>query len=137
MELMFSPYDAATLKSQAERISSAAGELAAFGETDPGLAAECGVEINALEARTILSGGAPARVIARTTEAIKHGRPAVLPIEDIQALSRLEAVVALGNSRISLRLASLDAEASQEPFARLSGLAGLATGAIGLVKSFI
>jgi|FLYK01.1.fsa_nt_gi hypothetical protein len=137
MEILYPPHDAVRLAESVAKISEAARVLAAFGEADPGLASECGVEINALEARTILASGAPARVAARAVEAARTGRPAAVSAQDLEALSRLEAVVALGKSRIDLRLAALEAEASQEPLSRLAGLAGLATGAVGLIKSIL
>jgi hypothetical protein len=137
MRLNFAPDQAARLAGRAASVARAAGELSLFGESDPDLARECGVEISALEARTILSGGAPARIAAAAGEASRWGRPAVLAAEDMDAMERLEHVVALGKSRIDLKSAALDAEASQEPLARLGGFIGLAGAAAGFLKSIL
>jgi hypothetical protein len=136
MNTTFDPRTAALLAQRALSIQSSAAELAGLGEYDPVLAGECGVEVCSLEARTILSSGAPRRVAASAQEAAQTGRPAMIVTADLEALSRLEGVVALGSSRIGFHLASLDAAAAQEPTARLGNLVGLASGAIGLIRSF-
>lgn len=137
MNTTFDPQTAALLAERAVTLQGSAAELAAFGEHDPGMAGECGVEICSLEARTILSGGAPGRVAALASESARAGRAASIPQSDIEALSRLEAVVALGSSRIGLRMAALDAQEAQGPAATAGSLIGLATGAIGFIRSFI
>lgn len=136
MRTTFDPRSAALLAERASRIQGSGAELAALGEVDPDLAGECGVEICSLEARTILASGAPSRVVAMAGEAARSGRPTAIETSDIEAMSRLEQVVALGSSRISLKLAALEAQAAQEPTARMGSLMGLATGAVGLFKTF-
>lgn len=136
MNLQFSAQQATQLVSRAVGLAGAAKELALFGEMDPELAGACGVEISALEARSLLSGGALDRIVQGSSTAAREGKPVALAAEDVEAFGRLEAVVALGSSRINLKLASMEAEASQEGLAKWGGLLGLATGAIGLIKSF-
>lgn len=135
MKLTLDPAIATQLGDKTARLIGAAQELSVFGEMDPGLAGECGVEICSLEARTILSGGAPFRVASLAGESARARRPVALSSDDLDAVSRLEAVVSMGSSRINLKLASLDAAASQEPMAKLGNLIGFATGAVGLIKS--
>lgn len=136
MKTNFDPASAARLAERAEAIQASAQELAALGERDPGLAGACGVEVCALEARTILFSGAPARVAKSAAQAAGMGQIASIEISDMQALSRLEAVVSLGSSRIDLKMASMDAEAAQHPTAMLGSALGLASTAFGLFKSF-
>lgn len=136
MRTTFDPRTAALLAERATAIQGAALELAALGEVDPGLAGECGVEVCSLEARTILSGGGPSRVIQMAAEAAQRGQLVSIPTVDLEALSRLEAVTALGSSRITLKLAALDAAAAEGPKATIQSLMGLASGAVGLWKTF-
>jgi hypothetical protein len=136
MKTTFDPRTAAVLAERAVAIQGASAELASLGEFDPGLAGECGVEVCSLEARTILAGGAAGRVAQIAAEAAQKGQSAVIATSDLEALSRLEAVTVLGSSRIGLKLAALDAEAAEEPKARIGSLMGLATGAVGLFKTF-
>jgi hypothetical protein len=140
VNITFDPRSAALLGHRAQALQISGAELGALGEHDPELAGECGVEICSLEARTILSAGAPARVQAISQEAARANRPAVVSARDVDALSRLEAVVAMGSSRIALKLAAMDAAAAQEPAARLGNIVTLATsaaGAIGFLKGIL
>jgi hypothetical protein len=132
----FDPRTASLLAERAYSIQVSAAELAGLGEHDPGLAGDAGVEICALEARVLLASGAPERVRGAAQEAARVGRPAQISASDLEALSRLEAVVAMGSSRIGLRLASMDAEAAQVPAVSMGNMVGLATGAIGFIRSF-
>jgi len=129
------PVQAASLAERVAALSGSARELSLFDETDPHLAAECGVGLSALEARTILGSGAAHRVATAAAEAARSGRPASLAAEDMEAVSRLERVVALGSSMITLKLASMEAAARQEPVASVGNLIGLGTGLVGLIKS--
>lgn len=137
MKLLLDPSVAAQLGEKTAHLIGAGRELSAFGEIDPELAGECGVEICSLEARTILSSGAPFRVASLAGESARTRRALSLASEDLEAVSRLEAVVAMGSSRIALKLASMDASAAQEPMAKVGTLLGVATGAIGLIKGFL
>lgn len=115
-------------------LAAAGQELAIFGETEPDLAGSCGVEICALEARSILAGGYLTR-IHQAAQAAQLGRPVMLAANDVEALARLEQVITLGSSRIALKAASMDAQASQDGLAKVGTFVGLATGVVGLVKS--
>jgi hypothetical protein len=137
MNLPLDPEKAAILVDRTVRLAGSARELALFGETDPFLASECGVELGALEARMILSSGAVDRIARAASEAIQSGRTATISADDIEALSRLEGVVSLGSSKIELKMAAMDASASQEPITRITNLLGLAGGAYGLIKSIL
>jgi hypothetical protein len=133
--MTLSPDQAQFLYQQIGRIASAAQELGQFGETEPDLAGACGVEVCSLEARTILAGGYLQRLAAAAAESVRSGRPATVAAEDLEAASRLEGAVALGSSRIGNKMAALEAESSQEGVAKIGGLLGMATGAVGLIKS--
>lgn len=131
------PDMAGKLAQKTAYLIGAAQELSSFDEEDPVMAGECGVEICALEARTILSGGIPYRVLAKAQEAGRIRRPFMVPVSDLEAVSRLEAVVSMGASRIGHKIASLDAAIAQQPTNMIGNMIGIATGAIGLIKSFL
>lgn len=135
MNMTFPPEHASFFRQSATSLGRAARELALFGEVDPELARECGIEVGALEARTILSGGAPARIATAADEALRTGRSVSVTRDDVEALSRLNAVVALNSSRIGIQMAALAAAESQDRMAQLGSMIGLATGAVGLIKS--
>lgn len=137
MNLTLNPGTAAQLAEKTAQLIGAGRELASFGEEDPTLAGDCGVEICSLEARTILAGGAPNRVASIAVEAVRTRRSVTIATQDLEAVSRLEAVVAMGSSRIGLKLATLDASASAEPMTRLGSMIGLATGAAGFIRSLL
>jgi hypothetical protein len=131
----FSSQEAAFLGVRAAHIQEGARELALFGETEPVLSSECGVELPAFEARTILSGGAPQRIALAAQESAQTGRTLSVAQDDLESLSRLEGVVALGSSRARVHLAAVEAAEQQSGLNKLGGFIGLASGAIGLVKS--
>lgn len=135
MNVTFTPDQAGVLGERAERLGAGAQEFARLGENDPYLAAECGVEVGSLEARQLLSGGALQRISMAARESLKTGHPAQMAGSDLDTLSRLEGVVALGSSRIGIKMAAMDAEKQQEGLAKLGSFIGLATGAVGLYKS--
>lgn len=135
MNVSFGPDVAGRLAEKAAYVQMAGKELALFGEAEPWLAAQCGVEIGALEARTLLSGGAATRIGRLAGEAAAAGAPVVLAAEDLEALSRLEGVLALSSSRIGQAIAIMDAREQSSGFDNLGSVIGLATGAVGLIKS--
>lgn len=137
VNFQISPGDALRLAQAAGRAAEAAQVIALFGEAEPDLAGECGVEVCALEARALLSGGAPDRLARAAAEAARTGRPATVSADDFSAVTRLEAVAALGRQRIDLKAAALDAEASQEGLARLGGILSLASSAYGILKTVL
>ena len=134
MDLHFTPEQAAQLGRRAMGLAAAGQELAVFGETEPDLAGSCGVEICALEARSILAGGYLTR-IHQAVQAAQLGRPVMLAANDVEALARLEQVITLGSSRIALKAAAMDAQAGQDGLAKVGSFVGLASGVVGLVKS--
>jgi hypothetical protein len=129
------PAEASRLGARAETIEKAARVFALFGEEDPALAAACGVEIGSLEARTLLSGGAGRRIASAASESVRAGRQLVLGAEDLEALSRLEAVVALGSARIALQISALDEAEGRSGMGRIGDMIGMVTGAVGLYKA--
>lgn len=137
MNVSFGPDVARRLAEKAAFVQMAGRELSLFGETEPWLAAQVGVEIGALEARTLLAGGSAVRVGQAAEEAAMSGRPVVLAAEDLEALSRLEGVLAISKSRIDHAVGQLDAR-MQAPgiMDSLGSVIGLATGAVGLFKTF-
>lgn len=135
MNIQLGAQEASLLSEKVAQLVLSARVLSSFAEQDPGMAGECGVEVNALEARTILSGGACARISGRCSEAARMGRPAQIDQVDLETLGRLEGVLALGAARIGLKIAALDAAHGQEGMARMGSIIGLATGAVGLFKS--
>lgn len=137
MNLLLDPRSAALLAQKTAHLIVAGRELSSFGEEDPTLAGEVGVEICSLEARTILSSGAPFRVAQLAGEAARARRQMTVSSQDLETLSRLEAVVSMGSSRINQKLAAMDASAAQEPMAKLGSLIGLATGAAGFIRSIL
>lgn len=137
MNLLLDPGSAATLSEKTARLIMAGRELSNFGEMDPVLAGECGVEISSLEARTILSSGVPFRVAQLASEGARSRRQVTVSSQDLEILSRLEAVVSMGSARIDLKLATLDASASQEPMAKLGSMIGLATGVAGFIRGLL
>lgn len=137
MNLTLNPGTAAQLAEKTAQLIGAGRALASFGEEDPSLAGECGVEICSLEARTILAAGAPYRVSSLAGESARQGRPVTIATQDLEAVSRLEAVVSMGSSRIGLKMATLDASESAEPMTKLGSMIGLATGAAGLIRSLL
>lgn len=136
MNLQFGPGQGEAVARRAEALAGAAMAVVQLDEEDPELSSACGVEVCALEARTVLGSGVLGRVAAAASEA-RRGRPFVLSSEDVQALDSLARAVSRADTRIGLKRAALDAEASQEGIARFGGLLGLATGAVGFVKSFL
>lgn len=135
MNVSVSPREAAVLSEVADRVMKGAWELSRFQETEPGLAGACGIEVSALEARTILGSGSVNRLRDAAAGATRTGRPTAVNSEDLDQFSRLEGVLALADSRIAQKVAEIDAGQSQEGAAKLGSLIGLATGAVGLWKS--
>lgn len=135
MDLTLGVPEAGVLAQKAAALSQAARELSAFADQDPGLAGDCGVEVNALEARGILSGGVCERLGARCMDGIRNRRPIQISGGDLEQLERLEGVLSVASSRIGLKIAAIDAAGSQEGVAMLGSVMGFATGAVGLIRS--
>lgn len=138
MNVSFGPDMARVLAEKARNVHMAGRELALFGEQEPWLASDCGIEIGSLEARTILSSGATARVFETADMAARAGKTAVLATGDVEALSRLEGVLSMAASKVAQKQAMLDA--AESPVAKIGqvlGLAATAASAIGMIKQIL
>jgi hypothetical protein len=138
MNVSFGPDMARVLAEKARHVHMAGRELALFGEQEPYLASDTGIEIGSLEARTILSSGATARVFEAADSAARSGKPVTLMAGDVEALSRLEGVLASASSKIAQKQAMLEAQDS--PMAKVGqvlGLAAAAANAIGMIKQVL
>lgn len=133
-ELQFSPDVAAALRVKVDQVRLSGSELGSFGEREPHLASECGVELASLEARSILSGGAPDRILAQATAAEGQKRPFAVYTQDLRQVERLEGLVSTAASRIAQKYMMIDA---QPPAAlgSISTVIGLVTGAVNLVRT--
>jgi hypothetical protein len=136
MNVVLGPSEAVGLAEKAAALDGAARELCQFVDSDPSLAGQCGVEVNAVEVRTLLMAGAASRIFQRGTEAGRLGKRMEVSTEDLEQLSRLEGVISLSASRIALKSAALEAADGQDGMAKLGSIIGLTTGAVGLVRSF-
>jgi hypothetical protein len=138
MNVSFGPDIARTLAEKAKHVHMAGRELALFGETEPFQASDCGVEIGSLEARSILSSGATARVFEAAEAASRTGKPVTLSTGDVEALSRLEGVLSMASSKIAQKQAML--EAADSPMAKIGqvlGLAATAVNVLGIIKQVL
>lgn len=131
LALGFTGSRADTLASKGRALSEAAGELVRLHETSPDLTALAGVEVAALEARVILEGGA----VDRVSRALSGSQSP--SAQDVEALSRLEGVLTVAESRIGTCMGAMEARESSAPMEKLAGFIGLATGAVSLVRSII
>lgn len=135
MNIQYAPQYGPVMVERTRVLADSARVITDFDETDPDLAGACGVEVCALEARSLLGSGVLSRVSAAIAAAAQKGTPFMLTEEDVAAMDRLEGSVSRGLSRIDLKLAALNAEASQQGLATVGSLIGLATGVIGFVRS--
>jgi hypothetical protein len=116
------------LAGKAMALSRQAADLMGFVDREPELSGECGIEVNAVEARALLSGDLAERLSGlRGTVEVEES--------DLERLSRLEGVLALASSRIGARIRALDEAEGSALATKLGSMIGLATGAVGLVKS--
>lgn len=133
-QVEFGPDVARAFLSKIDQVRLAGSELASFGETEPGLAAECGVEIAALEARTILGSRAADRILMAARQGAQLGRPFAVQEADMRAMSRLEGVVSLASNRIAQRYMAL--EGANSNVAKLGTVVNVVSGIAGLVRTF-
>lgn len=134
-QIQFSPEVAPALLKKVQEVMLSGGELASFADRDPFLASECGVEISALEARTILGSGTPERVVAAAVEATRLGRAFSVSRYDLDGISRLENVVSTASSRIAQKYMALEAAGSNS--SKLGSAINAVAGLAGLVKMFL
>lgn len=135
MNLLLGVKEAQALFGKVHALGNAAQELSLFAEQDPGLAGDCGVEVNALEARNILGSGVLARISQRCLNGSQTLKSISIPASDLEQLQRLEGVLSVASSRIDMKIAAIDASQSQDGMAKLGTAISFATGAIGLWKS--
>lgn len=108
----------------------AARELVRFWTQEPALAGQASVEVLALEAKSILDGGAVERVLA----SIRSPRPSVHQA-DLEAVSRLETITSLSESRLQGLESALEADGVDAPIERIGSVVGLAATTLGLIKA--
>lgn len=128
--ISFSRDDAAYLATKARGVTLAARELVSFWSEEPELAGQASVEVLALEAKSILSGGAAERI----SLASKSGRPTMRQ-DDLDAIFRLDTIASISSSRISGLEASLQDEESDRPMNKIGGIVSLAATMLGIVKT--
>jgi hypothetical protein len=133
-QVQFGPEVARSLATKIRQMRMSGAELASFGEQEPALAAECGVEIAALEARTILAGAAADRILASAEQAAQANRPFLVHEADMRALTRLEGVVTLADSRIMQRYMAL--EGAESNVSKIGAAINVVSGLAGLVRTF-
>ena len=127
--LSLSPEDASFLAARARALGVAARTLVSFAESEPELAARAGVEIQALEARSILTRGALGRILS--------GAHLGIPREDLDDMSRLEAVTSVADDRIQALAGSISSQPEEAGVGKLTEVLGVASMAVGLFNSVI
>lgn len=131
----FSPHDAAFLASRCQELGQGAIELAGFAESEPELASAAGLEVAALEARSILASGVPDRISQEALGASQKGSTLELPVQDVAVIDRLEHVLAQSSNRIAQKVAVLQAAEQRGGIENFGAIIGVVGGAVGLVKS--
>lgn len=133
-QVEFGPGVARALLSKVDQVRLAGAELASFGEAEPGLAAECGIEIAALEVRTILGSQAAERIMAAAQQGAQLGRGFLVQEADMRAMNRLEGVISLASNRIAQRYMAL--EGANSNVAKLGTVMNVVSGLAALVRTF-
>lgn len=107
-------------------------ELARFADQEPGLASQCGIEISALEAKTLLGSGMIDRLSSMAEEAARMGSGFMARRQDLECINRLEGVVSLASSRIAQKYMAM--EAADSGSAKLGTAISVISGVVGLVR---
>lgn len=128
--IAFSRDDAAYLATKARGVTLAARELVSFWSEEPELAGQASVEVLALEAKSILSGGATDRIVV----ASKSARP-TMRRDDLDAVFRLDTITSMSSTRLAGLESSLQDEESDRPINKLGGIVSLAATMLGIVKT--
>lgn len=131
----FPAQEAELIGRRALELGESAQALSVFAEESPELAQMAGVEVSALEARSILRSGVIPRVAAVALGNARTGRPAVIGGPDLETISRLEAIVTLSGARIAASVNSLDQQKSRSGMESFGSMIGMATGVVGLWKA--
>jgi hypothetical protein len=101
-----------------------------FCSEEPELAGQAAVEVLALEAKSILSGGAVERIVL----ASRSGRPTVRR-EDLDAAFRLDTIASLSSARLAALEGALDGEESDAPMNKFGSIVSIAATMLGIVKT--
>lgn len=128
--LPFSQDDAAYLAIKAHSVTLAAKELVSFWSEEPELAGQASVEVLALEAKSILSGGA----VERIASASKSRRP-MMGLDDLDAVFRLDTIASISAARIAGLESSMGDDESDRPINRIGGIVSLAATVLGIVNT--
>lgn len=128
--LSFSRDDAAYLATKARGVTLAARELVSFWSEEPELSGQAAVEVLALEAKSILSGG----MMERISAASKSERP-TMRRDDLDAVFRLDTIASVSSARLAGLESSLGEEESDRPINKLGGIVSLAATVLGIVKT--
>lgn len=135
MEYRLGGMDVDALLGRVSRIGAAAADLVAFSDQDPELASLSGIEVPSLEARTLLSSGLVGEVSARCADSLRSGRPCSISSAELDAVSRLEAIVATGETRVAQRIAALDNAEKRSLQDHIGSTVGIGSGIISLVRA--
>ena len=135
MDYRLGEREADVLLGRVKRIGAAAADLVAFSDQDPELASLSGIEVPSLEARTLLSGGLVGAVSSRCAESLRSGRPCSISSAELDAVSRLEAVVATGATRVAQRIAALEDSEKKALQDHIGGVVSIGTGIVALVRT--
>lgn len=117
------------LVQKAAGLHDGAAALLGYQEEAPDVVTQAALDVPALEIRGILAGGALGRVQAAAA------RDAQVHPDDLEAVSRLDSLLATADARLANLGRSLDAQASGNIVESLAGWVGLAGGVVGLYKA--
>jgi hypothetical protein len=128
--IAFLPEDAAYLAAKARSAALAAKELVSFWSEEPALAGQAAVEVLALEAKSILSGGSMERVMM----ASRLGKP-VLRQDDLDSVFRLDTLTSLSAARLAGLETAMEGDESDAPMQKLGNIVSIAATMLGIVKT--
>jgi hypothetical protein len=133
-QISFGPEVAAVLLQKVGQVRLSGLELSSFSDREPFLAAECGVEISALEVRSILGSGSVDRICVAAESSRKSGMGFAVSRADMELMNRMEGVIALASSRIAQKYMAL--EAADSSSSKLGSAISVVSGIAGLIKTF-
>jgi hypothetical protein len=128
--VQFLPSDAAYLVAKTQSAALAARELLSFWSEEPELAGQASVEVLALEAKSLLSGG----MVERISTTANSAKP-MMRRDDLDSAFRLDTIVALSSARLAGLESALETDQSDGPMNKLSGIVTLAATVLGIVKT--
>jgi len=133
-QISFGPEVAFTLLQKVGQVRLSGIELSSFSDREPFLAADCGVEISALEVRSALGSGAIERIVAAAEGARRSGMGFVVMRSDMEVIHRMEGVLSTASSRIANKYMAL--EAADSSSSKLGSAISVVSGIAGLIKTF-